>query len=213
MLKIETFTFNPFQENCYVLHNGKGEAMIIDPGTYFPAEIQTLKDYILRAGLKPVYLINTHCHLDHVFGNDWIAKTYHLQPQIHPEEELMHKMAGESAEKFGLPFQLYTGPFTYLEAGACFQWGEDQLEILLTPGHSPGSLSFYHPDQQFVISGDALFRESIGRTDLPKGNHGQLLQSIKEKLFTLPGQTEVYPGHGPKTTIDHEINHNPFMQP
>lgn len=212
MLKIETFTFNPFQENCYVLHNNQGEAMIIDPGTYFEPEIQTLKDYILRAGLRPKYLINTHCHLDHVFGNKWVATTYHLQPELHSAEVFMHDMASQSAEKYGLPFDAYSGAFTYLEAGSSIKWGEDQLEILLTPGHSPGSLSFYHPGQQFVISGDALFRESIGRTDLPKGDHNQLLQSIKEKLFTLPGETVVYPGHGSTTTIAHEIAHNPFMQ-
>ncbi|HTN37092.1 MAG TPA: MBL fold metallo-hydrolase [Arachidicoccus sp.] len=212
MFSIETFTFNPFQENSYVLHNTKGEAVIVDPGTYYPAEQQKLKEYILRAGLTPTLLINTHCHLDHVFGNKWIAETYGLTPQIQPLEEEMHRMADIFATQYGLPFDSYNGIFTYLNEGDKLQLGEDRLEILLTPGHSPGSLSFYCPDQGFILSGDALFRDSIGRTDLPKGNPAQLLQSIKEKLFTLPPETVVYPGHGPKTTIGYEIQHNPFIQ-
>ena len=213
MLSIETFTFNPFQENTYVLYNEKGHAIIIDPGTYFPAELQTLKDFILRRGLQPVQLINTHCHLDHVFGNQPVAATYGLTPKIHPEEEALHEMSGPYASQYGLDFDLYKGKFIYLEEGGLITLDEDQLELLHVPGHSPGSLALYCKAQDFVISGDALFKESIGRTDLPKGNHEQLLHSIKEKLFTLPPNTTVYPGHGPKTTIGHELTNNPFVQP
>lgn len=213
MFTIETFTFNPFQENTYVLYNEKGHAIVIDPGTYFSAEIQTLKDFILRRGVRPIELINTHCHLDHVFGNKWIASTYQLPPRIHPEEELLHTMSAESASQFGLAFDQYKGEFHYLQEGDKIRLDEDLLEVLLVPGHSPGSLAFYCRQQGFVISGDALFFESIGRTDLPKGDHGQLLHSIKEKLFNLPPETLVYPGHGPKTTVAHERSNNPFVQP
>ena len=213
MLSIETFTFNPFQENTYVLYNEKANAIIIDPGTYFPAEFQTLKDFILRRGLQPVQLINTHCHLDHVFGNQLVAETYNLTPKIHPLEEELHQMSGAISNQYGLDFKQYKGEFLYLNEGDQLSLDEDQLSVILVPGHSPGSLAFYCKEQNFVISGDALFKESIGRTDLPKGNHEQLLHSIKEKLFTLPTNTTVYPGHGPKTTIEHELANNPFVQP
>lgn len=213
MFTIETFTFNPFQENTYVLYNEKGHAIIIDPGTYFPAEVQTLKDFILRRGLQPVALINTHCHLDHVFGNKWVANTYALTPQIHSLEEELHRGSGGFATQYGLEFDEYQGNFTYLNEGDNITLDQDVLEAILVPGHSPGSLAFYCKAQHFIISGDALFFESIGRTDLPKGDHTQLLQSIKEKLFNLPPETVVYPGHGPKTTIEHERSNNPFVQP
>lgn len=213
MFTIETFTFNPLQENTYVLYNEKGNAFIIDPGTYFPAEQQALKDFILRRGIRPVALINTHCHLDHVFGNKWVAEAYGLTPQIHPVEERLHAMSAVFASQYGLDFEPYKGDFIYLQEGGTVMLDEDQLEAILVPGHSPGSLAFYCKAQDFVISGDALFLESIGRTDLPGGDHGQLLHSIKEKLFNLPPETVVYPGHGPKTTIGHERMNNPFIQP
>ncbi|SEA07578.1 Glyoxylase, beta-lactamase superfamily II [Arachidicoccus rhizosphaerae] len=213
MFTIEIFTFNPFQENTYVLYNEKGNALIFDPGTFFPAETQTLKDFILRRGIKPVALINTHCHLDHVFGNKWLAEAYQLTPQIHPLEKQLHDKSEEVGSKYGLEFAAYKGDFTFIEPGDMIKLDSDELEVILVPGHSPGSLAFYCSAQQFVISGDALFLESIGRTDLPGGNHEQLLHSIKEKLFNLPPETVVYPGHGPKTSIAHERAGNPFVQP
>lgn len=213
MFTIETFTFNPFQENTYVLYNEQGHALLFDPGMYFAAELQSLKDYILRRGLEIKGLINTHCHLDHVFGNKWAAETYGLQPQIHQQEQTIHQSSGSIGEQYGLAFIPYQGPFSLIAEGDTLSLGQDKLEAILVPGHSPGSLAFYCKEQDFVISGDALFLESIGRTDLPGGNHEQLLHSIKEKLFNLPPQTAVYPGHGPKTTIGHEKVHNPFVQP
>lgn len=211
MLQIETFTFNPFQENAYVLSNEHGEAIIIDPGTYFPAEAQTLKDYILRAGLQPKVLINTHCHLDHVFGNQWVSECYNLELWMHPNEEEMLVNANKSSEKYGLPFDNYRGKINFIQEGETIQLGEDRLEIILVPGHSPGSICLYCKAQNFIIGGDVLFRESIGRTDLYKGNHEELLQSIKEKMLILPTETVVYPGHGPKTTIGYEKQNNPFL--
>lgn len=211
MFTIETFTFNAFLENTYVLYNEKGQAIIIDPGTYFPAEFQTLKDYILRAGLKPELLLNTHCHLDHIFGNRSVCETYKLVPKIHPLEEQLHQMGAVYGQEYGLPFEPYTGSFEWLQEGERVTLGADQLQILLLPGHSPGSLGFYCREQGFIIGGDVLFKDGIGRTDLPKGDESQLLHSIKEKLFNLPAQTVVYPGHGPKTTIGYEMVHNPFL--
>jgi len=212
MFTIEVFTFNPFQENTYVLYNEKGHALIIDPGTYFPAEAQTMKDFILRRGLEPVGLLNTHCHLDHVFGNAWVAAAHNLIPQIHLDEQPLHDGSQAIASQYGLDFEPYTGTFSYINEGDIISMDDDQLVAILVPGHSPASLAFYCQQQDFVISGDALFYESIGRTDLPGGNHQQLLHSIKEKLFNLPSETIVYPGHGPKTSIQHERQHNPFLK-
>jgi glyoxylase-like metal-dependent hydrolase (beta-lactamase superfamily II) len=212
MLHIETFTFNPFQENTYVLSNEEEEAIIVDPGTYFPAEAKSLKDYIFRAGLQPKLLINTHCHLDHVFGNQWVSECYNLELLIHPKEEEILAHARKSGEKYGLPFEDYIGKINFINEGENLQLAEDKLVTILVPGHSPGSICLYCQVQNFIIGGDVLFRESIGRTDLYKGNHEELLQSIKEKLLILPDETIVYPGHGPKTTIGYEKQNNPFLE-
>ncbi len=212
MIKVEFFTFNPLQENTYVLSNEKGEAIIIDPGCYFSAEQDTIKNYILRAGLRPVQLLNTHCHLDHVFGNKWVAEYYKLEPFIHANEKKLLELAPISGLSYGLSFTGYKGPLHFLQPGDTIWLGQDELKVLLAPGHSPGHLCFYCAKQHFVIAGDVLFRESIGRSDLPGGNHEQLLQSIRGQLFTLPDETIVYPGHGMSTTIGHEKEYNPFLQ-
>lgn len=211
MIQLKMFTFNPVQENTYVLWNEKNEALIIDPGCYFTAEQETLQDFITRQALKPVQLINTHCHLDHVFGNKWVAKNYHLELWLHPIAEKELQFAPASGLSWGLPVDNYSGPFHYLNHGDKVRIGKDELEVFFTPGHSPGSICFYCAKQHFIISGDVLFFESIGRSDLPGGNHLQLLQSIEEKLFILPDETIVYPGHGPNTTIGHEKKHNPYL--
>ncbi len=212
MIHIDSFTFNPVQENTYVLSNEKGDALIIDPGCYFPAEEVMLAEHLAGKGLKPVQLINTHCHLDHVFGNKWAAEKYGLELFIHPLEEKMLEFAPQSGLMWGLSFENYKGPLHFLNEGDTVTLGTDTLQVLLTPGHSPGSICFYSASQNFIIGGDVLFRESIGRTDLPNGNHAQLLQSIREKLFVLPDETIVYNGHGPSTTIGHEKRSNPYVK-
>jgi glyoxylase-like metal-dependent hydrolase (beta-lactamase superfamily II) len=212
MIKVDAFTLNPFQENTYVLSNEKGDAIIIDPGCYFSAEQETIKSFIDEGGLQPVQLVNTHCHLDHVFGNKWVAATWKLELYLHPEEVKMLEMAPVSGAKYGTTFDNYKGPLHFIEAGDTLQLGDDTLEVLLAPGHSPGSICFYCRAQGFVIAGDVLFYESIGRSDLPFGNHEQLLNSIRTQLFTLPDETVVYPGHGPSTTVGHEKKHNPFLR-
>ncbi len=212
MITIKQFTFNPVQENTYVLYNEENKALIIDPGCYFSNEENELKSFIEDNKLTPVQLLNTHCHLDHVFGNKFVATQYGLELYIHPEEEKMLKRAPESGQMWGLTFENYEGALHFLNEGDTIQLGNDVLEILLTPGHSPGSICFYNAAQKFIIGGDVLFYESIGRTDLPYGDHETLLTSIREKLFTLPDDVKVYNGHGRATTIGHEKKNNPFLQ-
>ncbi len=212
MIKVAFFTFNPVQENTYVLSNEKGEAFIIDPGCYFSEEEKTFKQYITGNKLKPVKLLNTHCHLDHVFGNKWVSETYGLELYLNKKEESLLKLAPASGLMYGLNFTNYKGPLHFLEDGDIVKLGNDELEVILAPGHSPGSICFYCAAQNFLIGGDVLFLNSIGRTDLPGGNHNVLLKSIKERIFVLPSDTSVYPGHGEITTIGYEKENNPFLK-
>lgn len=211
MIKVRVFTFSPVQENTYVLYNEQNKAIIIDPGCYFPAEQETLKNFITDTQLEPVRLLNTHCHLDHVFGNKWVSETWNLELHLHEGEQQMLQLAPLSGEKWGLPFQNYTGPLHFLEEGDTISLGNDALRVILAPGHSPASICFYCEEQAFLIGGDVLFRKSIGRTDLPGGNHETLLKSIREKLFVLPDEVVVYSGHGEPTTIGYEKRNNPFL--
>ena len=211
MLHVQSFTFSPIQENTYVLYNDEKQAVIIDPGCYTAYEEMELADFISSRNLTVEYLLQTHCHLDHVFGTEYCANRYNLQPCIHPAETVVLNFAEQAGIMWGLPFTAYTGPVHHLAKGPLIQLGEDELTVLFVPGHSPGHVAFYCAAQQFVIGGDVLFRESIGRTDLPGGNHQQLLNSIEEEFFTLPAETKVYSGHGPYTTIAHEKANNPFF--
>lgn len=211
MLNVKAFTFNPIQENTYLLYNGLNEALIIDPGCYFPEEEDEIKAFITQKGLTLKLLLNTHCHLDHVFGNRFIAETYGLPLHLHRLEQPLLDYAPASGLMYNLPFDNYQGEFVYLEPGKNIKLGDDELEVLFTPGHSPGSVSFYSRGGGFVIGGDVLFQNSIGRTDLPGGNHETLLGSIRTQLFTLPEETIVYSGHGPATTVGKEKRTNPFF--
>ncbi|MGN6602849.1 MAG: MBL fold metallo-hydrolase [Ginsengibacter sp.] len=210
MFQIKTFTFNPVQENTYVLYNEQNECFIIDPGCYFDAEKEELKSFISSRKLKPKLLLNTHCHLDHVFGNKFIAEEFKLTLNTHAKEKDMLEMAPASGLMFNLPFDNYIGEVNYLKEGDVVRLGDDELKVIHAPGHSPGSVCFYCEKQHFIIGGDVLFQNSIGRTDLPGGSQQELLKSINEKLFKLPENVTVYPGHGPATTIGQEIKENPF---
>jgi hydroxyacylglutathione hydrolase len=212
MLTVKSFEFSPIQENTYVLSNEKDACIILDPGCYFGNERAALRAYIEQEGLKPEILLNTHCHLDHVFGNKFVYETWDLQPQIHALEVPVLEKAPESGLKWGMPFENFQGEPILIREGEKIVLGEDELEILLVPGHSPGSLAFYSRSQGFLIGGDVLFRESIGRTDLPGGDHATLLRSIRDQLWPLPDETVVYPGHGEPTTIGWEKKHNPFLR-
>lgn len=212
MFAVKVFIFSPVQENTYVLYNEKDECIIIDPGCYYDNERDELAFFIDSNGLTPVLLLNTHCHLDHVFGNKWVSEKYGLKLHLHEKEKPVLDYAPTAGLRWNLPFDNYQGDVIYLREGDTIQLGEDNLEVFFTPGHSPGSIVFYCRKQQFVISGDVLFKMSVGRTDLPGGDHMTLLNSIQTKLFVLPDEVKVYPGHGDTTTIGFEKRNNPYLR-
>ncbi|MDF2157145.1 MBL fold metallo-hydrolase [Algoriphagus sp. CAU 1675] len=211
MLKIKSFTFNPFQENTFVVYDEYGNAAIIDPGCFDPGEKRELLDFITENKLKPTLLMNTHCHIDHVLGNAWVKRTFGIPFLIHEKESSVLKSVEVYAPNYG--FHGYEGceADQFLEEGQEIKIGEDTLKVLFVPGHSPGHVVFYHENSGQCIAGDTVFRGSIGRTDLPGGDHELLLNKIKGVLFSLPEETILYPGHGPKTTLAFEKSNNPFV--
>lgn len=212
MLTVKRFIFNPIQENTYVIYNGKDACAIVDPGCYFPEERRALATWLKDSHIHPNLLLNTHCHLDHVFGNKWVAAEYDLDLQMGEKELWTFKYAPESGIRWSMPFENYSGNILFLKDGDGIELGEDKLEVLFTPGHSVGHVVFYNRRQGFVIGGDVLFRLGIGRTDIPGGDPVVLLKSIREKLFTLSDEVIVYPGHGEPTTIGYEKENNPFLK-
>lgn len=212
MLTVQPFTFNPVQENTYIVYNDKKQCCIIDPGCYFVSEEQELKDFVAQNDLQPIYLLNTHCHLDHIFGNRFVHKTFGLPLYLNKLEKPVLERGPASGQLWQLPFDNYDGELHFLEEGDVVRIGEDELYVLFTPGHSPGSISFYCKKDKFVISGDVLFQGSVGRTDLPGGDFTILDESIRTKLYTLPADTIVYSGHGESTTIGDEMKTNPFVK-
>ncbi len=211
MLKIKSFVFSPIQENTYLLFNEFNDCIIIDPGCYFPGEQDELKAFITQSKLTPRMLLNTHCHLDHVFGNKFVAETWGLTLHLHEKEKKLLDYAPTSGLMYNMPFDNYAGEYHFLKEGDVVTLGNDELAVIAAPGHSPGHICFYCAKQHFIISGDVLFNRSIGRTDLPGGDHETLLKNIREKLFVLPAETVVYSGHGPVTTIGEEKKYNPFL--
>ncbi len=210
-MTVDTFTFNPFQENTYILSDKTGECIIIDPGCYEPREKEELEGFILQRGLKPVRLINTHCHIDHVLGNRFVQDTYNLQLELSMLEIPLLNAVTEYGTQFGITCEASKEPFAFLVEGEPVTFGQTSLSLLHTPGHSPGGMCLYHEGEKVIVAGDVLFQMSIGRTDLPGGDYDTLIASIREKLFALPDDVTVYPGHGPSTTIGHEKQHNPFL--
>ena len=211
MLSIHKFTFNPFQENTYLVFDDSGSAAIIDPGCHTHAERTELEDFITSNHLQPELLLNTHCHIDHVLGNAWVKRKWNLDLWIHPNESQVLKSVEVYAPNYGFHGYESTSADKFLEVGKSISIGKETLKILFVPGHAPGHVVFYHEESGQCIGGDTLFRGSIGRTDLPGGDHDLLLSKIKSELFTLPEATVVYPGHGPETTIGFEKIHNPFV--
>ncbi|WP_018479639.1 MBL fold metallo-hydrolase [Pontibacter roseus] len=212
-MKITRLTFNPFQENTYLLHDDTKECVVIDPGCYEEAEQQELKQYIEKHDLKVVRLLNTHCHIDHVLGNKFVSDTYGVELEIHEEDLQTLRSVPVYAPNYGFPkYADVTPSAAYLKEGDSIKFGNTELKILFAPGHAPGHVVFYSEADKVCIGGDVLFQGSIGRTDLPGGDFDTLISSIRTKLFTLPDETVVYPGHGPETTIGYEKKHNPFLR-
>lgn len=212
MITIEKFVFNPFYENTYVLFDETGECIIIDPGCSEAEEEKELSDFFALKNLKPVRQIYTHCHIDHIFGANFIYKKYKLKPDIHKAALPFLIRGPEQARVYGFEMAKVVEPENFIEEGDKIKFGKSELEVVYTPGHADGSVCFINHPQKFVITGDVLFQGSIGRTDFPTGNFDLLMDSIRTKLYVLPDDFTVYSGHGEKTTIGFEKVNNPFVR-
>jgi len=210
-MNIKQFTFGPFQENTFVLFDESKECVIIDPGCTSTSEQQELKHFIESEKLIVKHLLNTHCHVDHVAGNKFVYDTFGFKPLIHKDDLIILNNQENICKMYGLPCEVSPQPEGYISEKDDIRFGKNELKIIHAPGHAPGHVVFYHEESKSLINGDVLFKRSIGRTDLMLGNHEQLLQSIKTKLFVLPDDTIVYCGHGPETTIGEEKKFNPFL--
>ena len=210
-MEIRTLVFNPISVNTYILSDGSGDCAIIDCGCYDSKEFEELTSLLEGEKLKPVLLLNTHCHLDHVFGDRLMHDKYGLGALCHHDDLMNRKRAVDHARMFGLSMEPPPEPAGYLSGGDKVRFGNSELEVIHVPGHAPGSLAFYSKKDKLVFTGDALFEGSIGRSDLPGGNHETLLNSIRERLFILPADTVVYPGHGNSTLIGDELRFNPYF--
>jgi len=211
MLEVKTFTFNPFEENTYVLFDETKECVIIDPGCYTEEEKKELESFISDNKLKPVKLLLTHGHIDHILGNNFVTAKYNLQIEMNKHDVPLLKAAPVYGEMWGIRCEPSPDASQLLDEGDVVSFGNSKLNVFFTPGHSAGSICFYNRENDFVIGGDVLFYGSIGRTDLPGGNFETLIRSIKEKLYHFGDSCRVYSGHGPDTTIGFERQNNPFL--
>jgi glyoxylase-like metal-dependent hydrolase (beta-lactamase superfamily II) len=212
MLEVKKFTFNPFSENTFIISNKSSKAVIIDPGCYYKAEQKELDDYISNNQLDVQCVLHTHSHLDHMFGTAHVVEKYNVKLWIHRDDKITYDSFEKICELYGIP--IHKSPIqnpVFLNLHKPFQIDDITFQILFVPGHSPGHVAFYNKENNFVINGDCLFENSIGRTDLPGGDHALLIQSIKNNLFQLPNETIVYTGHGNETTIGREKKENPFL--
>ncbi|MFL2569279.1 MAG: MBL fold metallo-hydrolase [Flavobacteriales bacterium] len=213
MIQIQTFTFNGFQENTYVLFDDTKDCIIVDPGCYDKHEQETLSNFVTENKLKPVLLINTHCHIDHVLGNRFVGDKWKLDLAMHELDVPTLKSVTDYCTVYGFHnYEESPLPSHFLNEDEKVKFGESELDILFTPGHAPGHIVLHSKKDGFIIGGDVLFQMSIGRTDLPGGDYDTLIESIKEKLFSLDDNTKVYCGHGPSTNIGFEKANNPFLK-
>ncbi|RMG81380.1 MAG: MBL fold metallo-hydrolase, partial [Bacteroidetes bacterium] len=211
MSSVVSFTFNAFQENTYLIYDDTKACVIIDPGCFDASEKDELVRFIEQNDLRPVRLLNTHCHIDHIFGNRFVSEKYKLPLEIHRGELPVLNEGPRVCMMYGLPYpEPSPAPGKFIEAGDTIEFGNTRLEVLFTPGHSPASISFFCEKDRYVIAGDVLFYGSIGRTDLPGGDLPTLINSIKTQYYPLGDDVRVYPGHGPATTIGFERANNPF---
>ena len=211
-MEIHTFVFNPVQENTYIIWDETGECAIIDAGCFNQREFEKLDSFITANKLRPVKLVNTHCHFDHIFGVEKCRTAYKLQWEAHSGDNFLIESAPSKGAMFGIPVQPVALPEVILNEGDKVCFGKSVLKIIHVPGHSPGSICLYEEKSKILITGDVLFNGSIGRTDLDGGDYGTLITGIKSKLLVLPDNVTVYPGHGPATTIGDEKVKNPFLQ-
>jgi hydroxyacylglutathione hydrolase len=210
-MKIYRLVFSPIEENTYILADRSGNCTIIDCGCYDEREFAKLEGFLDSRKLNPVLLLNTHCHLDHIFGNRFMFQRYGLKSHFNQMEEINRKNATQYALVFGLVMEEPPEAEAYIEHSQCIQNGELSLRAIHVPGHTAGSIAYYSEADGCVFTGDALFAGSIGRTDLPGGDLSTLVNSIKSNLLSLPPDTVVYPGHGQDTTIDREKESNPYL--
>lgn len=211
MLRIERFTFNPFQENTYVVHAG-GQGLLIDPGCSTAAEERALEGWLAANGVAPVRVVLTHAHLDHMLGCAWAERRFGLRPELHRADLPLLESAPQQGAMFGVACEPSPPPGRFIEPGERIAVGGHELAVLFVPGHAPGHIALHSAEGGFVIAGDVLFQGSIGRTDLPGGDFDTLIRSIREQLFPLGDAVAVHPGHGPETTIGRERRTNPFLR-
>lgn len=211
MIQLHQFVFNDFSENTYVLWNETKECLIVDPGCYYASEREDLKKFIEGKKLQPMFLLNTHCHVDHVFGNKWVKESFKVPFYAHQADLFLLNAAVATGSMYGLFVEPSPQPDRFIREGETISFGNSLLKIFEAPGHSPGSVCFYDEKEKLLISGDVLFQGSIGRFDLPGGDYETLMQSIFNKLLVLPDDVKVYSGHGPMTTIGAERRTNPFV--
>jgi glyoxylase-like metal-dependent hydrolase (beta-lactamase superfamily II) len=210
MLSIEIFTFNPFQENTYVLYDETNEAVVIDAGCYDRDEEKELSQFIADKKLSVKAILNTHSHIDHILGAYYVKDKYKIPLLIHRLDESTLRSGKVSAQMFGIDNFTEATADGYLTEGEPVKFGNQSFDVLFLPGHAPGHVGFYHAKEKVLMGGDVLFNRSIGRTDLPGGNYDTLIESIHKKIFTLPNDVVVYPGHGPATTVGEEKVENPY---
>jgi len=213
MIAVKRFTCNMLAENCYVVSDDTHEAVIIDCGALYQEENEAICSYIKTEGLTPKHLLCTHAHFDHCIGNGFIYKEFGLKPEVHREDQfLMEKMKAQTREILGIELPIDVPPVgAYFTEKDCIAFGSHQLQILHTPGHTPGGVVFYCQEESIAFSGDTLFRMSIGRTDFERGSYEALIHALKDVLAQLPGDTKIFPGHGPATTMAEEIKYNPYF--
>jgi len=211
-MKIKTFTFNPIQENTYLVYDESNEAVVIDAGCVSEIEKRALKNYIEDNELMLKRVLNTHLHFDHQFGNKFLFNTFGIKPEAGEEDEYLLENVISQTRSFGMAVDEEAQPLGgYITDNQEIKFGNTTFKALHVPGHSPGSMAFYDEKEGVLFAGDVLFRASIGRTDLPKGDYATLILSITNKLLPLPDSTVVYSGHGPATTIGFERKNNPFL--
>ena len=210
-MKIACLPFNPIQENTYILWDETSECVVIDAGNSTPREDAALDDFIARHGLKPVLAANTHGHFDHTLGVEHLKQRYGIPFALSSKDRFLVDNAATSGSVFGVKIGAMPSTDIDLEQLDEIRFGNTRLQILRTPGHTPGHVAFYEPLSKSLFTGDTLFRESIGRTDLPGGDYSWIMRSILDVIIPLGEEVHVYPGHGPETTIGHELLYNPFI--